>query len=359
MSSANGNGPPLINPSLRGGRTLLARVADASFWMSRYMERAEHIARILMISNDVLTGTGDLDRAFALEVAGDVLRITQRDHMFPALTPAGRPASQVMAAVARYMTLDEDNPNSLIHCMAKARENARGIRESISAEMWEQINTFYWSIKSDDARARFEDVPQEFYRQFMMGSFLFQGLADQTMDHGQVWLFIQLSKYIERVDMTCRILMAKFSTLSRVDSSLEPSLRTIQWMAVLRTCCSIEAYRRGNIGELEPSRVANFIIFDASFPRSIHYCVKQALASVDQIRAGLSADAGREAQRRLGRLFAEVQYSQIAGDTFETLLEFLSATRAGMAEAAAAVQEQWFMRAIDPNGWRSWSTSAP
>ncbi len=346
------------SPAKCANRTMLARVADASFWMSRYMERAEHIARILMISGDVLTGAGDLDRQFALEVAGDVLRITQRDHMFPALAPTGRSPSQVMAAVARYMTLDEGNPNSLIHCLAKARENARGIRESISAEMWEQINTFYWSMKSDDARSRFEDVPQEFYRQFMMGSFLFQGLTDQTMDHGQVWLFVQLSKYIERVDMTCRILMAKFTTLSRVDASLEPSLRTIQWMAVLRTCCSIEAYRRCNMGEMDPSRVANFIIFDPSFPRSIHFCVKQALASVDQIRAGLTADAGREAQRRLGRLFAEVQYSQVAGDLYESLLDFLGRTRTGIAESAAAIQEQWFMRAIDPNGWRSWSASA-
>ena len=355
MSELNSN---TASAAKRPGRTLLARVADASFWMSRYMERAEHIARILMISGDVLTGAGDLDRQFALEVAGDVLRITQRDHMFPALAPAGRSPLQVMTAVAKYMTLDEGNPNSLIHCLAKARENARGIRESISAEMWEHINTFYWSMKSEDARNRFEDVPQEFYRQFMMGSFLFQGLTDQTMDHGQVWLFIQLSKYIERVDMTCRILLAKFATLSRVDASLEPSLRTIQWMAVLRTCCSIEAYRRCNMGELEPSRVANFIIFDPSFPRSIHFCVKQALASVDQIRSGLTADAGREAQRRLGRLFAEVQYSQVAGDMYESLFDFLGRTRTGVAEAAAAIQEQWFMRAIDPNGWRSWSTSS-
>ncbi len=342
----------------RRARTLLARVADASFWMSRYMERAEHIARILMISGDVLTGAGDLDPPFALEVAGDVLRITQRDHMFPTLAPAGRSPTQVMAAVARYMTLDEGNPNSLIHCLAKARENARGIRESISAEMWEQINTFYWSIKSDDARERFEDVPQEFYRQFMLGSFLFQGLTDQTMDHGQVWMFIQLSRYIERVDMTCRILTAKFATLSRIDGSLESSLRTIQWMAVLRTCCSIEAYRRSHVGEIEPSRVANFIIFDPTFPRSIHFCVKQALATVDQIRAGLAADAGREAQRRLGRLFAEVQYSHVTGEMDDGLIDFLGRTRAGIAEAAAAIQEQWFMRAIDPNGWRAWSTSA-
>jgi hypothetical protein len=86
--------------------------------------------------------------------------------------------------------------------------------------------------------------------------------------------------------------------------------------------------------------------------------VKQALTTVDQIRTGLTVDAGREAQRRLGRLYADVQYSQVAGDMYESLMDFLSRTRTGIAEAAAAIQEQWFMRAIDPNGWRAWTTSA-
>jgi len=350
MMSGSGPKDSLRLANFRAPRAMLARVADASYWMSRYVERAEHIARVLLVSSDVLTGAGDMDERFARETACDVLRITQRDHMFADLAPLSRTPSQAMAAVAHYMALDADNPNSLINCLSKARENARSIRESISAEMWEHLNTFYWSLKADDAQARFDDSPQEFLRAVMSGSLLMQGLVDQTMDHGQVWLFIQLSKYLERVDMTCRILAAKIRTLTKFDSSLDAPLLVIQWMAVLRACCSIEAYRRVNLGDLEPSRVAGFIVYEPTFPRSVHFCVRHALEAVERIRTLLSADTGREVQRRLGRLFADLQYSQTAPSSSEELLVFLEEIRLSNADAAAAVQEQWFLHSGDQSG---------
>lgn len=327
--------------------SLLARVADASYWLSRYMERSEHLARILLVSADVLTGAGDLDEAFADQICRDVLVIAQQEHRYDEWKSDCRSPVHLMHLVARHMVLDRDNPNSLVNCITKARENARSIRESISAEMWEHINTLYWSINAEDAAAKFEDVPQEVYRQVMTGSLLFQGLTDQTLDHGQVWLFIQLSKYLERVDMTCRILSAKFNTLHGADVTLEAPLRVIQWMAVLRTCCSIEAFRRINLGEIEATRVAEFIIFEPSFPRSVLFCIRHALDSVDRIRAMLAADAGREAQRQLGRLLGELQYSQAVPTPSGGMVEFLEATRSAAAAAATAVQDHWFLRAAD------------
>ena len=113
------------------------------------------------------------------------------------------------------MTFDVENPNSLISCVTRARENARGIRENISAEMWENLNTLYWSLRSEDAPARFEDSPDDFYRQVMTGSMLFQGLTDQTLAHDQRWLFTQIGKYLERIDVTCRVIETKFNILPR------------------------------------------------------------------------------------------------------------------------------------------------
>jgi uncharacterized alpha-E superfamily protein len=327
-------------------RALLARVADASYWMSRYIERAEHIARILMVSVDSLTGAGELEKELSHQAVVDVLKITWQEHMLPELVKPDYTPMQALMAVAKYMALDPSNPISLMSCLTKARENARSIRESISNEMWEQLNTLYWSLKADDAMARFDDSPQEFFRQMMTGSLLLQGLADQTIDHGQVWLFIQLSKYLERADMTCRILLAKFQTLHQLDSlaSLDPAGRIIHWMAVLRACCSIEAYRRANVGEIEPALVAGFILFEPTFPRSVHFCIHHALESVDRIRSVLVADAGRDAQRRLGRLFAELQYSRAAPTQDKGLLAFLEQIRNSAADASIAVQEQWLMR---------------
>ena len=327
-------------------RALLARVADASYWMSRYIERAEHIARILMVSLDSLTGAEELEPDLSHQAVVDVLKITWQEHMLPELVKPEHTPLQAMMEVAKYMALDASNPISLMSCLTKARENARSIRESISNEMWEQLNTLYWSLKADDAVARFDDSPQEFFRQMLTGSLLLQGLADQTIDHGQAWLFIQLSKYLERADMTCRILQAKYQTLQRLDTvaSLDTAARVIQWMAILRSCCSIEAFRRANVGEIDHGLVAGFILFEPTFPRSVHFCVQHALEEVDRIRSVLAADAGRDAQRRLGRLFAELQYSRAATTQDKGLLAFLEQIRNSAADASIAVQEQWLMR---------------
>ena len=342
------------------GRALLARVADSGYWMGRYIERAEQIARILLVSNDVLTGAGGVDEEFARQVAGDVLRITQCEYMLNELATPGSPPEKIVTAITRYMVMDRQNPGSLINCVTKARENARGIREQISNEMWEHINTLYWMMFAPETDAKLNDSPQEILRHVMTGSLLFQGQTDQTMEHGQAWLFIGLARYLERVDITCRILAAKCSTLARVDHSMEEPLRVIHWMAVLRTCCCIEAYRRANLGEVDPTRVATFIIFEAAIPRSVHFCVRAALESVDQIRTMLVADTGREAQRILGRLYADLQYSQILPRPHEDLLTFIEEIRAGASQAAIAVQEQWLMRpGSPPNSSPAQSNGSP
>ena len=117
------------------------------------------------------------------------------------------------------MTFNTDNPNSLFNCIARARENARGVRETISAEMWENLNTLYWTLR--DAPARFDESPEDVYRQVMIGSMLFQGLTDQTLQHDQRWQFIQLGKFLERIDVTSRMIGSKFSLLKSIDSKLE------------------------------------------------------------------------------------------------------------------------------------------
>ena len=330
------------------GRALLARVADSSYWMGRYIERAEQIARMLLVSTDILTGTSGVDDKFARQVAADVLHLTQCEYMLNELAAEGTSPEKTVMAITRYMAMDRQNPGSLINCLTKARENARGIREQISNEMWEHINTLYWMMQSPETAVRIEEAPQEILRQIMTGSLLFQGLTDQTMEHGQAWLFMGLARHLERVDITCRVLADKCVTLARVDTALEESLRVIHWMAVLRTCCCLEAYRRANLGEVEPKRVPAFIIFEAAIPRSIHFCVRAALEAVEQIRTMILADTGREAQRILGRLYAELQYSQALPHPQDDLLNFIEELRAGAALAAMAVQEQWLMHPGNP-----------
>src|SRR5438552_12548781 len=203
----------------RPPRPMLARDADSVYWMSRYVERAEHIARILLVNSNLLMDVGDLapelqDRQWqsvlTIMRAGEMNAIPEADAPLPATeTPTAH-------RVAQHMTFGADNPNSLFNCIARARENARGVRETISLEMWENLNTLYWTLR--DAPARFDESPEDFYRQVMTGSMLFQGLTDQTMQHDQRWHFTQLGKFLERIDVTARVIASRFALLKSTES---------------------------------------------------------------------------------------------------------------------------------------------
>src|SRR4051812_48400857 len=264
----------------RAPRPMLARDADSVYWMARYVERAEHAARILLMNANLLMDVGDLAPELQERQWHGVLSIMRAGEMPAAVGDPTSPLAvdvSVMQRVAQHMTFNTDNPNSLFNCIARARENARGVRETISAEMWENLNTLYWTLR--DAPARFDESPEDVYRQVMMGSMLFQGLTDQTLQHDQRWHFTQLGKFLERIDITGRVISGMFATLKSIGTKLEAPIRNIHWMSVLRACCSIEAYRRNNVGDMDSMRVASFLILEPDFPRSIRFCVGAAHAA--------------------------------------------------------------------------------
>jgi uncharacterized alpha-E superfamily protein len=321
--------------SMRAARPMLARDADSMYWMARYVERAEHVARLLLVNSNLLIDVGDLAPAMQARQWQSILTILR----LPELPDA---EGNFSSRVAQYLTFDLDNPNSIINCLTHARENARGIRENISTEMWENLNTLYWSLRSDDAPAKFEDAPDEMYRSVMTGSMLFQGLTDQTLAHDQRWLFTQLAKFLERIDVTCRVIETKFNILQGFDSVLESTIRNIHWMAVLRSCCSIEAYRRNYLGEMDPMRVASFLILERNFPRSIRFCVSGALAAISAIRAGthLKIDP---AERILGRLDAQLEYAEVSEIVAQGIPAYLTHIQHMINDTAIAVQKSYFL----------------
>jgi uncharacterized alpha-E superfamily protein len=245
--------------------------------------------------------------------------------------------------IAQHMTFNGDNPNSLLSCVSKARENARGIRENISAEMWESLNTLYWSIRGDDAQARFDESPDDFYRQVMTASMLFQGLTDQTLAHDQRWLFAQAAKYLERIDVTCRVIEMKYTILQSIGGQMETALRNIQWMAVLRSCCSIEAYRRHHLGEMDPLRVATFLILERDFPRSVRYAVSKAQDAMACIRTETGTVSIDPAERILGRLNAMLEYAEPSEVLNAGIPAYVQTIQAQIHEAGVAVQKRYFL----------------
>jgi uncharacterized alpha-E superfamily protein len=320
-------------------RPMLARDADSMYWMSRYVERSEHVARLLLVNSNLLMDVGELAPTLQQRQWQSVLTVFRIEQTAVPFAPGAGFGQHV----CRYMSFEPSNPNSLVSCVTRARENARAIRENISAEMWEALNTLYWSLKSDDAKARFEETPDEFYRGIMTGSMLLEGLADQTMAHDQGWHFTLLAKYLERADVTCRVIEAKFGMLRSADQLLAGAMRNIHWMAVLRSACSIEHYRRQHVGDMDPLKVASFLILQQNFPRSIRYCVHEAHAAIAAIRQEVTPLTIDPAERILGRLDAQLEYGELSEIMHEGLPAYLSRIQNDLAEAALAVQKAYFL----------------
>lgn len=327
---------PIAVP-IAADRPLLSRVAHSLYWMSRYVERAEHVARVLKINTNLLMDVGDLAPELLERQWQSVMQITSMK-----FAPKGD--GTLGQRVTHSLTFDELNPNSLVSCIGSARENARAIRSEISAEMWEQINSLYWAIRTDDARTRMAEQPDELLNMAMLGSMLFQGVTDHTLDHDQRWMFSQLAKSLERIDMTCRILEARYDALSEAEEQMEAPLRNIQWMSVLRMCCSIETFRRQFSGELDPLRVIGFVILEDGFPRSIRFNVDRALSAISAIRQATSPTAVDPAERILGRLAATLAYANANEIAAEGVKEYLRKIVIETRTAAGNVLQTYFLK---------------
>jgi uncharacterized alpha-E superfamily protein len=317
-------------------RPMLSRDADSMYWLSRYVERAEHVARLLMVNTNLLMDVGDLAPHLQARQWRSILEIMRLDELPPSREPL---ASRIVA----HMTFSAENPSSLVNCLTRARENARTLRESIPTEIWENVNALYFSICTDEAKARFEESSEEIFRAVLTGSMLFQGITDQILPHDQRWLFMQLGKLFERIDVTCRVIETKLNILRSAENKLEPAIRNIHWMAVLRSCSAMESYQRSFIGDMEPMRVAGYLLLQSSFPRSIRFCVEKAYDASREIRDGIGSNSMDAAERILGHLKAQLQYaelSEILGKGLPLILRYIQTE---IAEASMAVQRAYFL----------------
>jgi uncharacterized alpha-E superfamily protein len=323
---------------------MLSRDADSVYWMSRYVERAEHVARILLVNSNLLIDVAELAPELQERQWQSILSI-MRSGELPAIAPSAGPLSSeaptLAQRIAHHMTFSAANDNSLLSCISRARENARGVRETISHEMWENLNTLYWTLR--DAPARFDESPENFYRQVMTGSMLFQGLTDQTLQHDQRWHFTQLGKYLERIDVTARVVSTKFALLKNAEGKLETPIRNIHWMSVLRSCCSIEAYRRNHVGDMDPLLVASFLLLEPDFPRSVRFCVQQAHDAIAAIRAQVHPRGIDPAERALGRLKIQLEYAETSEIMRPGVAQYCDKIQSDIADAALAIQKTYFL----------------
>lgn len=273
------------------------------YWMARYMERAEDITRFLTVNFHALLDLPGQDLNLSWQ---PIVRVTGDEDLYEQVYGTKYTTRNVM----EFLLWHPANPNAVMTCINHARENARGVREQISSEMWEQINRMYFLIKEVN-HSRVLRGPHEFFGQVRDGSHAFQGVTHATMPHGDGYHFIQLGKHLERAEKSARILDVKYAALGLLEEG-SPAAQ-MQLLAMLRSCSALEAYRK-HAKVLQTWRVVDYLLLNNIFPRSVRFCLESCLNAVDTINT--FEDAGRNGgqagpARLFGRMCAELEYTDI------------------------------------------------
>jgi uncharacterized alpha-E superfamily protein len=317
---------------------MLSRVAESIYWMSRYIERAENVARFIDVNLNLMLDlpVGSAQQWLPLvDTAGDHEEFTRR---YESDTPQD---------VIQFLTFDAENPNSILSCLRAARENARSVREIISSEMWEQLNKFYLIVTSAVNNPEVLADPHEFFTAVKMSSHLFVGVTEATMTHGEGWNFIRLGCMLERADKTSRILDVKYFILLPTVAHVGTTFDDLQWAAVLRSASAFEMYRKTH-GRIHPRRVVEFLLLNAEFPRAIHYCLTASRESMHAISGTPAGLFRNPAEQLLAQLCAEMAYAQVDDIVESGLHEYLDGLQTNMNQVSARVAETFFAARMSP-----------
>ena len=302
---------------------MLSRVADAIYWMSRYVERAENVARFADVSlNLALDMPSGAPEPWAALVA-----VTGDDAFFA--RAYGEPTRE---NVLRFLTFDREYPSSVLSCLRAARENARTVREIISSEMWEQVNKAYLLVREASSLSSCLEAPHEFLAAVKEASHLFVGTTylPLPLDGRQHQMCIGQS--FERADKTSRILDVKDFVPGPAGSGYEE----LAWSALLKSASALEMYRKRH-GVIVPARVLEFLVLDRRFPRSLRYCISKAERSLQAIVGATLEGRESKAERALGRLRAELEFATVDDVLARGLHAYMDAMQEKLNEVGEAV----------------------
>lgn len=309
---------------------MLARNAESLYWIGRYVERADDTARILDVSVHQLLEDATIDADLAARTLLGVLGVT---------APDGEALDAwSLTELAGYSA---EQAGSIVSSVSSARENARGAREVVSAEMWECLNATWNALPERQRYARFVG-PHAFFSYVEDRAAMFSGLAASTMSRDDTWRYYLLGRSVERVDMVVRLLLSRVS--DRVSSP--------GWLTVLRSAGAADTYLRTYRGALDASRVVQFLLMDRLFPRSVFHALRQAELCLTELDNRPTARIGAkgEALRLLGRARSELEFLRP-----EELLDDLATQLLGLQrcirDVGEAVSQQFFHSAQ----WVAWT----
>jgi uncharacterized alpha-E superfamily protein len=309
---------------------LLSRVADSLYWISRYLERAQHTARLIDVRLDL-----GLDRA----PGGSGWNFKW---LLSALQVQGMAGEHATAAdLIDALVFDAGHHSSVLSRVTAARENARQVREEISSEMWEQINALFLRLKEARAEGTWSARPHYISRLVIDGVHLFEGVTDATMAHGEGWQHLQFGRFLERTKASAALLDRHFR-----DAALLPA-NHVEWVGLLRSCSALEAYCRCYTADLRPDRIAEFLLLNADFPRSVRFGAERIEAALRAIALLTGRAAGGRAERLAGRFHASLDYGQVDEILAEDLHAYLAGIERHCLQIHAAAYQTYVLYPIE------------
>jgi uncharacterized alpha-E superfamily protein len=318
---------------------MLSRVAESIYWMSRYVERAENVARFIDVNLKIMLDDSGTEQQWwpLVNTTGDHADFEKR---------YGQAAQE---NVIRFLTFDRANPNSVISCLRAARENARSVREIISSEMWLQLNKSYLKVNDAASTEASLESPHDFYDDVKLSSHLFTGITDATMTHGEAWHFCRLGRMLERADKTSRLLDVKYFILLRSVEDVGTPLDDTQWAAVLRSASAFEMYRKRQ-GRISPKGIVQFLLLDQEFPRAIRFCLNGARDSLHAISGTPLGNFRNNTEKWLGQLCSDLGYAHVDDIVAGGLHEYLDDLQNRMNLIGTGIFETFFAKRMPAPG---------
>ncbi len=293
---------------------MLARIAEGLFWLSRYVERADYVARLLQVAGHMSAVRPDAELGSEWRSALVAAGVDEAFH-------ADKEYSE--AAVIEYLAFDRSNPSSIISCIETARRNARAVRTALTNEMWESINGTWLELSMRRHAARDSDDLIRFLDWVKERAGLFQGVYANTMLRRDGFHFSRLGQFLERADNTARLLDVKYHVELPSVNDVGGVIDHYQWLAVLRVLAARRAYRVLFKGVVEPHLVAELLILRPEFPRSLRFCYEHLCTHLDQI-SGQDAQRSAESKRMANAMDVQLRYARVEQIMASGLHEFLS-----------------------------------
>lgn len=313
---------------------LLSRHADSIYWLARYVERAENVARVLDVNETFSRNAlGEQNWAAVLEIYADTENFF-RNH-----------DAATTDAVIHFYTLDRDNPSSIISQLKAVRENARMLRPLISTEMWTQINVFYNRV----AARRRPDVAEAklaaFCAMVKEGCQTHTGITEGTLLRDEAWLIYEAGRAIERADQTTRLLDVKYHLLLPSAEDVGSRLDVSQWNALLRSAAGYHAFRRVHPRGMTPALVAAFLIFNKRFPRSVRACLVRLRAILAELEKDYGVSPAQEVRAELDEVIATLEAESIEAVMARGLHEMLDDIQRELLRVSDAFLSSFFPQA--------------